>query len=191
MKTDQTNYIRSLKNGREEALEFVMDEYFPLVKGIVTHILLPLERRELAEECISDVFLSVWHNAQKFKGESEADFRKWLCAIAKYRAIDFYRREKKRLEIPSSGKESMDIFPPEESAEEHVLLKESIRELEKLLNLFSPVDRNILIMKFFWGMSSEEISTKLGLTKSAVDNRIYRGKKQLVKGVVSFGDGGK
>lgn len=191
MKTDQTNYIRRLKNGREEALEFVMDEFFPLVKGIVTHILLPLERRELAEECISDVFLSVWHNAQKFKGENKADFRKWLCAIAKYRAIDFYRREKKRLEILSSGNQNMDIFPPEESAEEHVLLKESIRELEKLLNLFSPVDRNILIMKFFWGMSSEEISTKLGLTKSAVDNRIYRGKKQLVKGVVSFGDGGK
>ncbi|MCB8818857.1 sigma-70 family RNA polymerase sigma factor [Desulfosporosinus shakirovi] len=139
MKTDLTNYIGRLKNQKEEALEFVMDEYFPLVKGIVTQILLPLAKRELAEECISDVFLSVWHNAQKFKGESEVDFRKWLCAIAKYRAIDFYRREKKRLEIPSSGKESMDMFPPEESAEEHVLVKESIREMEKLLNLFSPV----------------------------------------------------
>lgn len=38
MKTDKRNYIRRLKNQREEALEFVMDEYFPLVKGIVTHI---------------------------------------------------------------------------------------------------------------------------------------------------------
>lgn len=191
MKTDQNNYIRRLKDKKEEALEFVMDEYFPLVKGIVTHILLPLERRELAEECISDVFLSVWHNAQKFRGESEADFRKWLCAIAKYRAIDFYRREKKRLEIPSSDNESMDMCLPEESAEEQVLFKESTREMEKMLSLFSPTDRRIFIMKFFWGMPSEEISKKLGLTKSAVDNRIYRGKKQLVKGVMSFGDGGK
>ncbi|AFQ43984.1 sigma-70 family RNA polymerase sigma factor [Desulfosporosinus meridiei] len=191
MKTDQNNYIRRLKDKKEEALEFVMDEYFPLVKGIVTHILLPLERRELAEECISDVFLSVWLNAQKFRGESEADFRKWLCAIAKYRAIDFYRREKKRLEIPSSDNESMDICLPEESAEEQVLFKESTREMEKMLSLFSPTDRRIFIMKFFWGMPSEEISKKLGLTKSAVDNRIYRGKKQLVKGVISLGDGGK
>lgn len=190
MKTDQTNYLRRLKAKKEEALEFVMDEYFPLVKGIVTPILLPLEKRELAEECISDVFLSVWHNAEKFKGEKEADFRKWLCAIAKYRAIDFYRREKKRLEIPSSGDESMDVCLPQQSAEELVLFKESTRELEKMLNLFSPTDRRIFIMKFFWGMPSEEISRKLGLTKSAVDNRIYRGKKQLVKGVMSFGDGG-
>ncbi|WP_088189293.1 sigma-70 family RNA polymerase sigma factor [Desulfosporosinus sp. FKA] len=158
MKTDQTNYIQRLKKRREEALEFVMDEYFPLVKGIVTHILLPIARQELAEECISDVFLSVWHNAQKFKGENEEDFRKWLCAIAKYRAIDFYRREKKRLEIPTSENESMDMFLPEESAEEHVLLKESIREMEKLLNLFSPVDRNILIMKFYY---AEEVPSDL------------------------------
>ncbi|HWQ43620.1 MAG TPA: sigma-70 family RNA polymerase sigma factor, partial [Desulfosporosinus sp.] len=143
MKKDKKNYIRRLKNRQEDALEFIMDEYFPLVKGIVSHILLPLGRRELAEECISDVFLSVWYNAEKFKGESEEDFRRWLCAIAKYRAIDFYRREKKCVEISSSDHERIDMFLPEESVEEQVLFKESTKEMEKLLNFFSPIDRNI------------------------------------------------
>lgn len=184
------NYIQRLKNREEDALEFIMDEYFPLVKGIVSHVLLPIGSRELAEECISDVFLAVWNHAEKFKGEGEADFRKWLCAIAKYKAVDFYRRERKCLETPSSDREGIDLFPTQESAEEQVLYKENAREMKKLLNSFSSTDRNIFIMKFLWGMPSEEISRKLGLTKSAVDNRIYRSKKQLLKGVLSLGEGG-
>ncbi len=189
MKTND-NYIAGLKNKEEDALEFVMDEYFPLVKGIVSHILLPIGRQELAEECVSDVFLAVWYNAAKFKGEGKEEFRKWLCAIAKYKAIDCYRRERKCVEIPSSGHENIDMFPSEESAEEQMLLKENTKEIKKLLNSFSATDRNIFIMKFFWGMSSEEISGKLGLTRSAVDNRIYRSKKQLVNGVMSLEKGG-
>ncbi|SHK35051.1 sigma-70 family RNA polymerase sigma factor [Desulforamulus aeronauticus] len=180
------NYIRRLKNREEAALEFIMDEFFPLVKGIVRQVLLPLGRRELVEECISDVFLAVWYNAEKFKGEGEEDFRKWLCAIAKYKAIDFYRRERKCVEIPASDQESMDMLPPQASAEEQMLFKENTKEMKELLNSFSDTDRSIFIMKFLWGMSAEEISRKLGLTKSAVDNRIYRSKKELLKGVPSF-----
>lgn len=189
MKT-KDNYIGRLKNKDEDALEFIMDEYFPLVKGIVRQVLLPIGSRELTEECISDVFLAVWHHAHKFKGEGEEEFRKWLCAIAKYKAIDFYRRERKNLEVPASDREGIDLFPPQESAEEQVLFMENAKEMNKLLNSFSATDRTIFIMKFFWGMPSEEISRKLGLTKSAVDNRIYRSKKQLVKGVLSLGEGG-
>ncbi|MEA4900911.1 sigma-70 family RNA polymerase sigma factor [Desulfitobacterium sp.] len=187
---NNNDYIRRLKNKEEDALEFIMDKYFPLVKGIVSHVLLPIGSQELVEECISDVFLAVWHHAEKFKGDGEEDFRKWLCAIAKYKAIDFYRRERKCVEIPSSDREGIDLFPSQASAEEQVLFKENTREMRKLLNSFSATDRNIFIMKFFWDMPSEEISRKLGLTKSAVDNRIYRSKKQLVKGVMSLGEGG-
>ncbi|MEG6523785.1 sigma-70 family RNA polymerase sigma factor [Desulfotomaculum sp. 1211_IL3151] len=180
------NYIRRLKNREEAALELIMDEFFPLVKGIVRQVLLPLRRQELVEECISDVFLALWHNAEKFKGEGEVDFRKWLCAIAKYKAIDFYRRERKYVEIPASDQESLDMLLPQASAEEQVLFKENTKEMKELLNSFSATDRSIFIMKFLWGMSAEEISGKLGLTKSAVDNRIYRSKKQLIEGVLSF-----
>ena len=35
------------------------------------------------------------------------------------------------------------------------------------------------MMRFFLDMTSEEIAKNIGLTKAAVDNRIYRGKKRL------------
>lgn len=190
MKSNSGNYIQRLKNGKEDALEFIMDEYFPLVKGVVSQVLRPAENREMAEECISDVFLSLWNNAKKFRGENENDFRKWIYAIAKYKAIDYYRRKMKQAEIPLFEGELAGPFLAEESVEEQALFNESAKEMEKMLNVLAPIDRSILIMKFFWGMTSEEISEKLGMSKSVVNNRIYRGKKHLVNGITELEIGG-
>ncbi|QIB68111.1 sigma-70 family RNA polymerase sigma factor [Aminipila butyrica] len=190
MKIGRENYIRRLKKGKEDALEFIMEEYLPLVKGIASQVLRPVGSRELVEECISDIFLSLWHHAKKFRGENENDFRKWVCAIAKYKSIDYYRKEIKRTEILFPEGESDYTSSPGASAEAQAIFNEGTRELEKLLNSLSSADRSILIMKFFWGMTSEEISKKLGMTKSAVDNRIYRGKKQLVNEVTQLEAGG-
>ncbi len=33
-------------------------------------------------------------------------------------------------------------------------------------------------MKYLLGMKTEEIGDKLGLTRAAIDNRVYRGKKE-------------
>lgn len=44
---------------------------------------------------------------------------------------------------------------------------------------FEVIDRDIFMMKFFLDMTSEEIAKNIGLTKAAVDNRIYRGKRRL------------
>ncbi|AIY05394.1 site-specific tyrosine recombinase XerS [Planococcus sp. PAMC 21323] len=41
------------------------------------------------------------------------------------------------------------------------------------------LDRDILVMKFFLDMTNEEIALHMGLTKAAIDKRIYRGKKRL------------
>ena len=36
-------------------------------------------------------------------------------------------------------------------------------------------------MKYLLGMKTEEIGDKLGLTRAAIDNRVYRGKETTTK----------
>ena len=103
------------------------------------------------------------------------DFKKWICAIAKFKSIDYYRKASKKVEFTSNY---MDLNP-EKSAEDELIMIEDKTELIKLIDLLEPVDRDIFIMKFFLGLKTEDISKKLGLTKAAIDNRIYRGKKKL------------
>lgn len=70
MWSNNKNYIKRLKNKKEDALEFIVDKYLGIVKGTVNKIILPLNNKEIIEECINDIFLSLWNNSEKFIGEN-------------------------------------------------------------------------------------------------------------------------
>ena len=77
MKSNEKNFIKRLQRQKEDALEFVVDTYLPLIKGITHKVLLPIQNDGLIEECINDIFLSIWNNANKFHGEP-SDFKNGL-----------------------------------------------------------------------------------------------------------------
>lgn len=185
MKANEKNFIRRLQRQKEDALEFVVDKYLPLIKGVTYNVLSPLGNDGITEECINDVILSIWNHSGKFSGDV-ADFKKWICAIAKFKAIDYYRKAIRKEEFASDFME----LNAEKSAEEELVAAENKNELIKLINQMDPVDRDIFIMKFFLGFKTEEISKKLGMTRAAVDNRIYRGKKKLHTKAVNLNLGG-
>lgn len=176
MRANENNFIKRLKRKKEDALDFIVDTYLPLIKGVAYKVLSPLGDEGLIEECMNDILLSIWNNAEKFNGDS-TDFKKWICAIAKYKSIDYYRRSSKKVEFNTTD---MDLNH-QKSAEDELIIREDKTELIHLINLLEPVDRNIFMMKFFLGIRTEAISSKLGLTNASVDNRIYRGKKRLYK----------
>ena len=181
MKSNEANFIKRLQRQEEDALEFVVDTYLPIIKGITYKVLIPLKNEGVIEECINDVFLSIWNNSKKFKGDS-IDFRKWICTIAKFKAIDYYRKASKEVEFSS---EYMDLNA-NLSVEDELILLEDRTELIKLINQLEPVERDIFIMKFFLGLKTAEIAKKLGLTNASIDNRLYRGKKKLNKKVTNL-----
>ncbi|WP_243521484.1 sigma-70 family RNA polymerase sigma factor [Bacillus pseudomycoides] len=185
MKSNEKNFIKRLQRQKEDALEFIVDTYLPLIKGITHKVLIPLKNDGLIEECINDIFLSVWNNAKKFHGEPE-DFKKWIAAIAKFKAIDYYRKVNKEEAI------ILDDFDVNtgQSVEDELIVIEDRDELMKLINELEPVDQKIFIMKFLLGFKAEEIGEKLGLTRAAIDNRIYRGKKKLQKNATNLRLGG-
>lgn len=184
MWSNDKNYIKRLKNKKEDALEFIVDKYLPVVKGTVSKIILPLNNKELIEECINDVFLSVWENSCKFNGEDE-DFKKWIYKISRYKAIDYYRKEIRKKEIITDDIE----IGESKSSEDEFLIKEEEHKIIKLINNLKPLDRDIFIMKFLLGMKAYEISEKLQMSQSAINNRIYRSKKAIVQKDISDNQG--
>lgn len=178
MKSNESNFIKRLQAGKEDALEYIIDCYLPLIKGIVHKIIAPLRQEEMVGECVNDIFLSIWQNAQQFRGNGETDFKKWICAIAKYRAIDYYRRGVKKKELPL---EYIRV-PPSPSME-----LEHEDDLMELLGQLEPTDQKIFMMRYLMNFNSEEIAEQLAMTKSAVNNRIHRGKKKLKHEISSKG----
>jgi len=185
MKSNEKNFIKRLKRQKEDALEYVVDQYLSLVKGVIYKVLAPLQQDYIVDECINDVFLSIWDNIEQFKGGTD-DFRKWLCVIAKFKAFDYYRRAVKNREVSSEHPDLL-IDP---SVEEVIIQLENQEELVKLINTLDAIDRKIFIMKFFIGMNTKDIAMQVGLTGAAVDNRIYRGKKKLQQQAIELKLGG-
>ncbi|MGM7684318.1 sigma-70 family RNA polymerase sigma factor [Cytobacillus sp. Hm23] len=174
MKSSSTNYITRLKKRKEDALEYIIDAYMPLVKTIATKI---LYMRPDVEECINDVFLTVWQNAHQFQGNTH-DFKKWIGIITKYKAIDRYRQAEKRI-----AHEQADA-PIEQKAsalqtDVLVLKREERNAMLLAISQLKEIDRDIFIMKYYLELSNSEIADNLGLSKAAVNNRLYRGKKIL------------
>lgn len=174
MRVNDKNYIHLLKKKKESALYFVVDKYHPLVKGITLKVLSSLNKDNLIDECINDIYMQVWNNINKFHGENE-DFKKWIAAIARFRAIDYYRKHIKLCH--TSIEEIAELSST--SLEDQVIFTENKEELIECINSLGKPDCNIFIMKYFLGYNSQEIADKLSLTKASVDNRLSRGKKKL------------
>lgn len=177
MTCSEKNFIVRLKKQKEDALEYIIDSYMPLVKAIAWKILQPLGKNDVIDECISDVFISVWQRANQFEGDVE-DFKRWIGMVAKYKAIDIYRIiEKQRVREQSI--EMAEVVPAERDTQKIVLLREEKNELLLTINNLEPIDRDIFLMKYYLDMTNNEIAESLNMTKAAVDNRLYRGKKKL------------
>lgn len=176
MRSTEANFIKRLKRKKEDAIEFVIDSYLPVVKAIVYKVLGPLQKDADMDECISDVFLSVWDNSEQFHGDNE-DFKKWICMIAKYKAIDHYRRLVKQREREQELGE-LEVVG-EHNVTKHVLKQEEKEQLLLAMSKLDEIDRDIFTMKYFLEMSNLEIAESLNVTKAAVDNRLYRGRKKL------------
>ena len=52
----QHKFIKRLKKQKEDALEYIIDEYLPFVKAIAFKILAPIGKQSAIDECINDVF---------------------------------------------------------------------------------------------------------------------------------------
>jgi len=167
--------INQLQKKDEQALREVINKYGGYVKAIVVKVLQP--NQTAIEECINDVFLTIWQKSIQFTGD-EIDFNKWIGVIAKYKAIDTYRslqNKPKTVELLSSISNSKDL--PERIVEQKVQ-KEQL--FISILNL-SKNDQEIFLLKYYLGYSNGEIAEIFGLSKSAVENRLYRGKLKLTE----------
>jgi RNA polymerase sigma-70 factor (ECF subfamily) len=173
------NYIEQLRARNEHALEYVVERYGGLLYSILRKKLYLIPDR--IDECFDDVLLKVWDHAENFD-ESRCEFKTWLAAIARYRAID-YLRKAKREEMNMTG-ESLDEMVIEPGAYDERLrdIEEAIDcEAEEMLSCLSPKDQEIFRRIYLYGDSVDDVSKDMNLPRSQVYNHTSRGKKKLQK----------
>ncbi|MRG85937.1 sigma-70 family RNA polymerase sigma factor [Salinibacillus xinjiangensis] len=186
MKANENNFIKRLQSNKEDALDYIVDSYLPLIKGVIAKVLLRTNHESLIDECVNDVFLSIWNHAGQFRGNNAQDFQKWICQIAKFKAIDYYRKAVRQPEITSDDLE----HPSSNNVEDEMIRLENRSELLNFIKELDPTSQKIFVMRYFLGYNLNEIAEQLHMTTSSIRNRLYRGKKKLKKQSKHFEVGG-
>jgi len=162
-----------IKRRNEKGMELLINEYAPLIKAIVKKHLYNLP--QYYEECINDVYLSIWNNIASFNKEKNI-FKNWVAAVTKYKAIDYKRKYIKTLE-------HVDILEldieSDFTIEKEALKNELEYELEDLLRNLNMLDKQLFIKLFVKEESIEEVSEEFNLKPSVIYNRVSRGKSKL------------
>ena len=155
--------IRAAAEGDRSAFGELYLRYARMVHGI----LLARVPAGDAEDLVQDVFISAMKQLRGLR--TAAAFRGWLGAIARNRAIDYYRESRERAPLEEiSGREPA----VRETSQDAFLVLDRIRSLPEAY-------RETLILRLVEGMTGPEIAQRTGLTPDSVRVNLCRGTKML------------
>lgn len=141
--------------------------------GIIVRILV---RRDVAEEILQDVYVTVWERAGDFD-PSRASPITWLSTIARNRALDSVRRRQMvSIEDTPSALETP-------SDEPHPLvgleLSDDLARLWRCLEGLESEKREIVILAYMKGESREALGQRFGRPVPTIKTWLHRSLKQL------------
>jgi RNA polymerase sigma-70 factor (family 1) len=174
--SDKEMLIR-LKSGDEEAFDFFYKKHRGKIYG---NILKLVKSTDIAADILQDVFIKVWNHAAGL--DVERSFEGYVVRIAQNSVYDFFRKasRQKKLEeklIASSSVEDHDIDAGTE-------LEESIKLLDREINLLPPKCREVFQLCKIEGKSYDEVALLLNISTATVNNHIVRATR-ILKGRLS------
>jgi RNA polymerase sigma-70 factor (ECF subfamily) len=136
-----------------------------------------------AEDLVSEVFVEVWRQANRFEGRSQVST--WMLSIARFKALSaLHRRRDTQLD-----QTAMELI--EDSAdtpEEMILSRERSAQLRICLAQMSRDHREILDLVYYQEKSIEEVAEVIQIPKNTVKTRMFYARKRLAQLLSAHGD---
>jgi RNA polymerase sigma-70 factor (ECF subfamily) len=129
-----------------------------------------------AEDVVSEAFIEVWRQANRFEGRSSVST--WIMSIARFKALSVRRR---RQEIELDEK-VMETVADQCSTPEQILLETDRRaQLRACLSQLSPDHREIIDLVYYHDKTIEEVAEIIGVPKNTVKTRMFYARRRLAQ----------
>ena len=135
-----------------------------------------------AEDLISEVFLDVWRQADRFEGRSQVST--WLLAIARFKALSALRRKG---ETELDEEKAAAIEDHSDNPEVALQKKDKGEVLRECLTKLSPEHREIIDLVYYHEKSVEEVAAIVQIPENTVKTRMFYARKKLAELLTAAG----
>lgn len=156
---DDTQLIAAAQAGDTASFGVLYDEY---IEPVYRFVYFKTHHKETAEDLTSFIFLKALEQLSSFHPQ-KGPFRAWLYTIARNTITDHYRRESKKRHMPIEDAWELPSSYNTSSSVENRLCIERLREWTKD---FSAVERDVLMLRIWQGLSHKEIAAAIGKTET-------------------------
>jgi RNA polymerase sigma-70 factor (ECF subfamily) len=128
-----------------------------------------------ADDVMGEVFLTVWRRIDQAPPTPEA--LPWLYRICRLTVSNQWRSTSRRWHLEAKLT-AIRVTPPTPLAD-HVVVREEVREVVRLLDGMRDSDAEILRLAAWEGLDTAEIATVLDITPDAAKQRLSRARRRL------------
>lgn len=168
--TGNRSLLEQIACGDRVAFDQLFEQYRGQVHGVVVAV---LRDQSQAQEVTQEVFLQVWQQASRFDPEL-GSAATWIRRIARSRAIDRVRV------CESAGARDTRYTAANNTVDSDTVIEQILHRdenacLRKALQKLRPLQRESIVLAYYAGMTTAEISQQLNTNRSTIKTRIRDG----------------
>ena len=175
--TDAQGWVAAALAGDREAVTQMVDAYKNAVFNLCYRL---LGEAGEAEDVAQETFMRMYTRLRTY--DSSRPFKTWLLAIATHACIDRLRQRRLTwlsLDEPLPAADAGALHDRALGPEEALAHKEEQQRVQALLARLAPGDRSVLVLRYWYDLSYDEIAEVTGASVSSVKSRLFRARREL------------
>lgn len=163
------------KQTNAHQLEKLYETYEQRVYRVAYKVLRSVEQ---AEDATQETFIQLYQAMDRWCLLSEDDKRRYVLRVAKNKAIDYYRKNQKQVDVLSNYQKRCIVV--EDNVETKVSEWVSEEQVDVLLSVLPESYQQVFMYRVFYGLSSKEVAKLTGLSEVNVRKQYERAKKKII-----------
>jgi len=155
------NYLLDLRKGQESGLRQFIQLYGRSLRFFAFTL---VRRKEVAEEIVSDVFFKLWNGRENFPTPNNV--KAFLYISTRNACYDYLKSPKNRIQYNPEILEELAYSQKDFLSQ--IIQIELVDLIHKEINNLPQQQASVVRMSYLEGLSTEEISEKLGISANAI-----------------------
>lgn len=179
----QAGLITQIKSGDRIAFDMLCRERYASLISFARLFLSGINQT-WAEDVVQDVLFGVWQNRRRLR-EDESELQAYLLRAVYNRCINYLKRARRSNLFNGEYEERMlalagDCWSPDRNPVIRSVFNADLRDIiTEAVNKLSPRCKEVFTLSYIDNLSNKEISERLGISLSTVENHMYIALRQL------------